>query len=64
MEQIQKRMKSQKKLVTERNYQHYKHIRDEPGDTEEMVKYHQRCQISGACGLVSDVLKFHAQEVE
>ncbi|KKM26488.1 hypothetical protein LCGC14_1584310 [marine sediment metagenome] len=53
-----------KRLVTERNYKHYTHLRDEPDDTSETIKYNQRCQISGTCGLVSDVLSIHAQEAK
>jgi len=45
-----------KELVENRRYRHYRHIEHKEDDSEETKAYKIGCQISGACGLVSDVL--------
>jgi len=45
-----------KRMVIERNFKYYSHVRDEDSDSIEIKRYNMQCQISGACGVVRDVL--------
>ncbi len=52
-----------KRMVVERNFRYYDHIRDEDSDTEDAKQYKTECQISGTCGLVREILFIHGQHL-
>ena len=45
-----------KAMVTERNFKYYSHLEDKESDSEDIKQYNLECQISGACGIVRDIL--------
>ena len=48
-----------KELVEKNGYRHFSHIQDEPNDSEASLEYNKKAQISGACGLVMDVIRIY-----
>lgn len=50
--------KTAEKLVND-GYRHYSHIDHDSSDDEEIKRYKVGSQISGACGLVRDVLHIY-----
>ena len=48
-----------KRMVEERHYRYYDHIHIEANDSPEMKQYKTNQQISGACGIVVEVLSLN-----
>ena len=48
-----------KELVVNDRYSHYSHIEIEENDSSEMIKYKTQCQISGACYIVTDIIRIY-----
>lgn len=48
-----------KELVVNERYGHYSHIEIKETDSKETIEYKTQCQISGACSIVSGVLRIY-----
>ena len=46
-------------LVVENRYRHYSHIDHNHTDSDDMKQHKLNAQISGACGLINDILRIY-----